>query len=145
MSNVVVSRNIPNNLRNIKFDDNSFELYLLIEGEEKLSDLYKKANLSKTDFFKALNKLFSQGLIFKVSEDEYLSLEKIEMIKFTLATYVGPLAKIVLADAFTALGFPANKFPKSKFILLVKKIAEQIPFDKALKFKESMEVPINDD
>ena len=140
--NILVSRNIPEHSNNISFDHNSLKLYMLIEGKESLIDIYQKTDLDIDSFIEALKKLFKQGLIVRVPTQKFVSQEKIEDIKSSLANYVGPVAQVIVADAFASLGLPNERLPVPKVDLLIEKITDQIPFDKALEFKRSVEYVI---
>lgn len=139
---IFVRRAIPEGESNIRFDCNSLKIYMMIKEKENLLHIYKKTNLDKTSFVEAVKKLFRQGLIFRVSAEEFVSAEKVNHIKSSLASYVGPVAQIIVDDAFAALGISNNRLPVLKVNQLIEKITDQIPFDTALEFKKSIE-PLN--
>jgi hypothetical protein len=64
--NTYVKKRIPDS-RNIRFDKNSYNLFLMIKDKEKLLDIYKKSNLDKESFYHAVKRLFREGLICKIS------------------------------------------------------------------------------
>ena len=49
----------------------------------------------------------------------------------------------MMDNAMTSLGFTKEKLPKLKVELLIEKIADEIPFDKALEFKENVKYMLN--
>ncbi len=137
--NVKVARKIPENEDNLSFDQNSFNIFMLIENEVSLLTVYRKLDIDQQSFNNAIEKLFKQGLIFEVSEDQFVSVTKIELITASLAEYVGPVAKLIVADALAGLGVPEDEVPLNHLQLLIEKIVDQIPFEKALEFKENIE------
>ncbi len=143
--NVFVSRIIPENSTNIFFDHNSLKIYMLIDEKKNLVDIYQKTNLDIDSFIQAIKRLFKQGLIERVPGEQFISREKIDGIKASLANYVGPIAQVIVADAFASLGISNDRLPLSKVDLLIEKITVQIPFDKALEFKKSIEYVIQTD
>lgn len=137
--NIFVRRAIPAGSNEIKFDNNSLKLFMLIEGRENLIEIYKKANLDKESFVQAIKKLFLQGLIYKASDEQYISREKIEKIKSSLATHIGPLAQVIISDVMSSLGFTNERLPLPQARLFIERISDQIPIEKALEFKKSIE------
>jgi hypothetical protein len=140
---VSVSRAIPENSKNIKFDSNSYRVFMLIEDGQNLNDIYKKSDLDNESFVQAVKKLYAQGLIHKVNPEKYISHKEIESIKSSLAAYVGPVAQLIIDNAITSLGVSKERFPKPKVALLIEKIADEIPFDKALEFKKNVRYMLN--
>jgi hypothetical protein len=140
---VSVNRAIPENSKNIKFDSDSYRVFMLIEDGQNLYEVYKKSDLNNESFVQAVKKLYAQGLIYKVTPGKYISHKEIESIKSSLAAYVGPVAQLMMDNAMTSLGFTKEKLPKLKVELLIEKIADEIPFDKALEFKENVKYMLN--
>jgi len=140
--NTSVKRRIPDS-RNIRFDKNSYNVYLQIEDKEKLLDIYKKSNLDKKSFYHAIKRLFREGLICEVSEKK--TIQKIDIIKFNLAEYIGPIAPLIVDEILMDLGyFNSNgNFPEQKMIYLIEEISRQISSEQAFEFKKSIEHLIN--
>ena len=140
---ISVNRTIPENSKSIKFDSDSYSVFMLIEDGQNLYEIYKKSDLDNESFVKAVKKLYAQGLIYKVTAGKYIIHEEIESIKSSLAAYVGPVAQLIMDNAMTSLGFTKEKLSKPKVELLIEKIADEIPFDKALEFKENVKYILN--
>jgi hypothetical protein len=117
---------------------------MLLGEEENLLKVYEQSNINKQSFTKAIRKLLRQGLIFKASQNEVVSAAKIEMIKSYLAVYVGPVAELIMADAFEALNSTEDRLPKIKLLPFIDKLAEQVPSEKALEFKNDLEKMFKD-
>ena len=140
---VSVNRRIPENSKSIKFDSDSYRVFMLIEEGQNLYEIYKKSDLDNESFVQAVKKLYAQGLIYKVTTEKYISHKKIESIKSLLAAYVGPVAQLIMDNAMTSLGFSKERLPKQKVELLIEKITDEIPFDKALEFKKNVRDVLN--
>jgi hypothetical protein len=136
--NVTVSRTIPETKREIKFDKNSYKIFMLIEGEKNLFEVYQKAGIDVLSFTQAVESLFEQGMLVVVKKEQFIKKEIIEKIKSSLAAQVGPLAQLIMAEAFLALGLTNDLLPTDKIKIFVEKINDQIPIDKAVKFKKSI-------
>lgn len=140
---VLVNRIIPEHSKSIKFDSDSYRVFMLIEHGQNLNEVYKKSDLDNESFVQAVKKLYAQGLIYNVTTERHMSHKEIEGIKYLLAEYVGPVAPLIMDKAITSLGFSKESLPKPKAELLIEKIADELPFDKALEFKDNVKYVMN--
>ena len=136
--NITVRRTIPETRREIWFNHNSYKILLLIEKKKKLFEVYQKAGIDILSFTRAVESLFKQGMLVKVKKEQFIKKEIIEKIKFSLAAQVGPLAQIIMAEAFLDLGLTNDLLPSDKIKVFVDKISTQIPLEKAVEFKKSI-------
>ena len=134
--NIHVKKKIPNS-QNIRFNNNAYNVFLLIKDKEKLLHLYRRSKLDKKSFYYAIERLLREGLICQILEEKN-SQAKIDIIKSNLTTYVGPIAPIIVDEILMDLGYSVENFPESKVVYLIEIIARQIPDMQAIEFKRNI-------
>ncbi|MEJ2640258.1 MAG: hypothetical protein P8010_11840 [Desulfosarcinaceae bacterium] len=136
---VRVNRVIPDNSK-FKFTPISFKIFMLIENEQSLHKVYKLSNVDRESFDQAIISLSKQGLIQEVEvNDRFIGQDDIEKIKSALNIYIGPWGELLFKDTLEILGFSQDRIPELKLPLLINSIVDQIPSNKAIQFKESIE------
>jgi hypothetical protein len=134
--NIHVKKKIPNS-QNTRFNNNAYNVFLLIKDKEKLLHLYRRSKLDKKSFYYAIERLLREGLICQILEEKN-SQAKIDIIKSNLTTYVGPIAPIIVDEILMDLGYSVENFPESKVVYLIEIIARQIPDMQAIEFKRNI-------
>lgn len=134
--NIQVKKKIPDS-RNIRFNNNSYNVFLLIKDKEKLLNVYRRSKLDKKSFYYAIERLLREGLICQILEQKN-SQAKIDIIKSNLTAYIGPIAPIIVDEILMDLGYSVENFPESKVNYLIDIIARQIPDIHAVEFKKNI-------
>jgi hypothetical protein len=134
--NMQVKKKIPDS-RKIKFNNNSYNVFLLIKDEEKLLNVYRRSKLDKRSFYYAIERLLREGLICQILEQKN-SQATIDIIKSNLTGYIGPIAPIIVDEILMDLGYSVENFPESKVDDLIDIIARQIPDIQAVEFKKNI-------
>jgi hypothetical protein len=134
--NIQVKKKIPDS-RNIKFNNNSYNVFMLIKDKEKLLNVYRRSKLDKKSFYYAIERLLREGLICQILNQKNCQ-AKIDIIKSNLTAYIGPIAPIIVDEILMDLGYSVENFPESKVDDLIDIIVRQIPDMQAVEFKKNI-------
>ena len=63
---------------------------------------------------------------------------KIDIIKSSLTTYIGPIAPMIVDEILMDLGYSDVNFPESKVDYLIEIITQQMPDIQAIEFKKNI-------
>jgi hypothetical protein len=129
----------PNN--QIKFDFDLLKLYLAIDEDKSLIELFKESQLEPAVFKKYIIKLIKMKLIKQVITDdkEYVDKAFLNRLRQVLIDVSGPLGDLLIEEAAEEMNFQLPKIPISKVADFVYQIATTIPGDKqASEFKKIM-------
>lgn len=138
LASVYVSKRGSIDHLDYSFDYTSLQIYLNINENHNLLDLYKNAGKPLEEFEMAINKLFDQELIYQVFKIPTLKPETLEKIKQKLAIQVGPLAPVILTEAMQKTGTVNDSVPVSKTNEFIKAIIAQIPKSRVPVFVKSL-------
>ena len=116
---------------------NSYNVFMLIKDKEKLLHLYRRSNLDKKSFYCAIERLLREGLICQIFEQKN-SKAKIDIVKSSLTTYIGPIAPMIVDEILMDLGYSDVNFPESKVDYLIDIITRQMPDIQAIEFKRNI-------
>jgi hypothetical protein len=120
-----------------RLNHNSYNVFMLIKDKEKLLHLYRRSNLDKKSFYRAIERLLREGLIYQIFEQKD-SKAKIDIIKSSLTTYIGPIAPMIVDEILMDLGYSDVNFPESKVDYLIEIITQQMPDIQAIEFKKNI-------
>jgi hypothetical protein len=135
---VRVNRTIPDNSRFL-FTPISYKIFMMIEDEQTLYKVYNKLKVDRESFDQAIISLSRQGLLHEVEvNDRFIGQDDIERIKSKLIAYIGPWGDLIFNDTLEILGLSQQRIPEVKMPLLINSIIDQIPSNKASKFKDSV-------
>ncbi len=124
----------------INIDSDTLKLYLAIDENKTIVEIFRETQLERSVFKSSLVKLYKLKLIEQVAEDvEYIDIEFINKVRENLIKVSGPLGEILLEEAVEDMNCEISQVPKSKIADLVYNIANDIPSEKqAAEFKRIM-------
>lgn len=96
-----------------QFSQQELNLSFLLDGKLALKEVQGKSDMSELDLLVTLCKLIKTGLVKVVrphqSMDEQKRSELLDQIEDELSEITGPVASIIINDAFKAIGAPAEE------------------------------------
>ncbi len=124
----------------INIDSDTLKLYLAIDKNKTIVEIFRETQLERSVFKASLVKLYKLKLIEQVAEAvEYIEIEFINKVRENLIKVSGPLGEILLEEAVEDMNCEISQVPKSKIADLVYNIANDIPSEKqAAEFKKIM-------
>jgi hypothetical protein len=140
MAHMVFKHAIPKELS--QFECSSYMLMVLVhlDGRSNLAAVSKKAGLSIKDAVSSVSRLLAINIIETTPNGgAYLNNDFVNDLTKQLSVAVGPIAKILIEDAVTDLGYTIDTFPAFKAADLVEMLAKDIKReDKRISFKQQM-------
>lgn len=93
-----------------QFTPQELNLSFLLDGRMALKEVQAKSDMAELDLLLTLCKLIKTGLVKVVRPHQPMAVEKrtalLEQIENELSEITGPVASVIIADAFKAIGAP---------------------------------------
>ena len=110
------------------FDSDMLKLFMAIDGQKTIQDVYLELRLNQTRFKTALAKLIKLGLIEQTEkEEQYVEESFLNHMRSTLITLIGPLGEVLIPDVAENMGCQTNRIPVSRLADFVAAVAREIP------------------
>ncbi len=143
----------------VEFDSNTLRLYLAIDENKTLIELFRELQLAQAVFKRCMQHLYKFNLIEEVVEKidytepkfdyiepkfDYIEPEFMDRIHELLIDLSGPLGALLIEEATADMNTEINRIPKAKMNTLISRIAAAIPGTKqATEFKKIMLEELN--
>lgn len=130
---------------NLKFDGNLLKLYLTIDENKSVRELFQESEMSSEDFKKNVIRLAKLNLIEQVtgqvknSKTDFVSAAFLTRLREVIVEVSGPLGELLIEDVAEEMNLDLSKIPASKVTDFIYRIATIIPGEKqAAEFKKIM-------
>ncbi len=129
----------------VEFDSNTLRLYLAIDENKTLIELFRELRLTQDVFKRCMQDLYKFNLIEEVVEKtDYIEPEFMDRVHELLIDLSGPLGALLIEEAAADMNTEVNRIPKAKMNTLISRIAAAIPGTKqATEFKKIMLEELN--
>lgn len=122
------------------FDSDMLALFMAIDGQKTIQDVYLEVQLNQPRFKKAFVKLIKLGLIDQAGiEEVYVGESFLNNMRLTLISLIGPLGEVLVPDVAENMGWETNRIPEASLADFVAAVAREIPGSKQSdEFKSRM-------
>jgi hypothetical protein len=127
ISSLIFRHVIQNHRKDISLDYRLLGIFLELDGSKTLRTIARKKGLNMAQMRDAVKRLLELDLIESVSSgSDIVDSDFLEHLLSALSRAVGPIAKILIEDEITAMGYNAEGFPSAHAAELVDLLAHEI-------------------
>jgi hypothetical protein len=127
ISKLVFKRTARNDSGKISIDHGALEVLFEINGKASLGAIAQKTGLDMANMRSVVSKLVEQKLIVPITNGvKVLGSDFLQALEDELAVAVGPIADVLVEDAFGDMGLPMGQVPFKKAAELVELLSRDI-------------------
>ena len=136
----VFRRSVTDNLGEFSLDGQMLSVLMELDGKQTLGTIAKKTGLSMGAMRKIITRLSELELV-EADEDALSVLDKdfINYLNEQLSMAIGPIARVLVEDAISDLGYSPHRFPSHQAAELIDLLAREIQREeKMITFQKNM-------
>lgn len=106
---------------------NTLEVLYLIHKKKSLEDIKKETLLNNEELKSSLKSLIENDLIIQDSgNNNFLGEDFSKALQLNLAKTIGPVATLLIEDAFAEMGVNESKIPKNQAAAIIRMLSTEI-------------------
>ncbi len=127
ISALVFKRAIKGDLGKFSFDSQMLAVFMALDGKKRLGTVAKEVGLNLGTMRAVISRLLRLKLIELEEEAiEVLDGDFLNFLRNELSLAIGPLAGVLIEDAFEDLGYGIDRFPSHRAAEIVELLAQDI-------------------